>query len=126
MVYVSLTIMIVLFSFQGTNCTIANNIMKACYEWAWVDSNHRPHAYQACALTRLSYRPILERVKGVEPSTSAWKAEVLPLNYTRNIGFEMVGKTGLEPAAPWSQTMCSTKLSYFPEISRMKFVLKRQ
>ncbi len=20
-------------------------------EWAWVDSNHRPHAYQACALT---------------------------------------------------------------------------
>jgi hypothetical protein len=26
--------------------------------WAWVDSNHRPHAYQACALTRLSYRPL--------------------------------------------------------------------
>ena len=22
-----------------------------------MDSNHRPHAYQACALTRLSYRP---------------------------------------------------------------------
>jgi hypothetical protein len=20
-------------------------------EWAWVDSNYRPHAYQACALT---------------------------------------------------------------------------
>jgi hypothetical protein len=25
----------------------------------------------------------MERVKGIEPSTSAWKAEVLPLNYTR-------------------------------------------
>ena len=25
--------------------------------WAWVDSNYRPHAYQACALTGLSYRP---------------------------------------------------------------------
>ena len=25
--------------------------------WAWVDSNHRPPAYQADALTRLSYRP---------------------------------------------------------------------
>ena len=25
----------------------------------------------------------LERVKGIEPSRSAWKAEVLPLNYTR-------------------------------------------
>ena len=24
-----------------------------------MDSNHRPHAYQACALTRLSYRPIV-------------------------------------------------------------------
>jgi hypothetical protein len=26
----------------------------------------------------------------------------------------MVGKTGFEPATPWSQTKCSTKLSYFP------------
>ncbi len=25
----------------------------------------------------------MERVKGIEPSQSAWKAEVLPLNYTR-------------------------------------------
>ena len=26
----------------------------------------------------------LERVKGIEPSYSAWEADVLPLNYTRN------------------------------------------
>ena len=26
----------------------------------------------------------LERVEGIEPSQSAWKADVLPLNYTRN------------------------------------------
>ncbi len=25
----------------------------------------------------------LERVKGIEPSSSAWEADVLPLNYTR-------------------------------------------
>ena len=25
--------------------------------WAWMELNHRPHAYQACALTGLSYRP---------------------------------------------------------------------
>jgi hypothetical protein len=25
----------------------------------------------------------LERVMGIEPTYSAWKAEVLPLNYTR-------------------------------------------
>ncbi len=35
---------------------------------------------------QLSYRPLyLERVKGIEPSSSAWKAEVLPLNYTRKL-----------------------------------------
>ena len=28
---------------------------------------------------------ILERVKGIEPLHPAWKASVLPLNYTRNI-----------------------------------------
>ena len=26
----------------------------------------------------------LERVMGIEPTSSAWEAEVLPLNYTRN------------------------------------------
>ena len=26
---------------------------------------------------------MLERVMGIEPTSSAWKAEVLPLNYTR-------------------------------------------
>jgi hypothetical protein len=58
----------------------------------------------------------LERVKGIEPSSSAWKAEVLPLNYTRILN-SLVGKTGFEPATPWSQTKCSTKLSYFPMVS---------
>jgi hypothetical protein len=42
-------------------------------------------------LYRLSYmgniqtaQPKLERVMGIEPTSSAWKAEVLPLNYTRD------------------------------------------
>ena len=35
-------------------------------------------------LYRLSYvSRNLERVVGIEPTSSAWKAEVLPLNYTR-------------------------------------------
>ena len=45
---------------------------------------------------QLSYRP-LERVKGIEPSSSAWKAEVLPLNYTR-LSLKMAVPTGIEPA----------------------------
>ncbi len=28
----------------------------------------------------------LERVMGIEPTLSAWEAEVLPLNYTRAVG----------------------------------------
>ena len=28
---------------------------------------------------------LVERVKGIEPSRSAWEAEVLPLNYTRDV-----------------------------------------
>ena len=37
---------------------------------------------------QLSYRPtkIMERVMGIEPTTTAWKAVVLPLNYTRMMG----------------------------------------
>ena len=36
----------------------------------------------------------LERVIGLEPTSSAWKAEVLPLNYTR----KLVEGAGFEPA----------------------------
>ena len=32
----------------------------------------------------------------------------------------MVGKTGFEPATPWSQTKYSTKLSHFPNMVRSK------
>ncbi len=32
----------------------------------------------------LPSNPGMERVMGIEPTPSAWKAEVLPLNYTRS------------------------------------------
>ncbi len=32
---------------------------------------------------RQIYKVLLERVMGIEPTQSAWKADVLPLNYTR-------------------------------------------
>ncbi len=34
-------------------------------------------------LSYVSRRKLVERVMGIEPTPSAWKAEVLPLNYTR-------------------------------------------
>ncbi len=45
----------------------------------------------------------MERVKGIEPSLSAWEADVLPLNYTR-----MERKTGFEPATLALARRCST------------------
>ena len=42
----------------------------------------------------------LERVAGIEPAPSAWKAEVLPLNYTRQhtTFYPMVEGEGFEPS----------------------------
>jgi hypothetical protein len=46
------------------------------------------HGLEVRCSIQLSYRRLnLERVKGIEPSRSAWKAEVLPLNYTRILNF---------------------------------------
>ena len=39
-------------------------------------------SYVGRRLRELGY-VALERVMGIEPTSSAWKAEVLPLNYTR-------------------------------------------
>ena len=42
------------------------------------------YSLEGCCSIQLSYwDKKMKRVKGIEPSTSAWKAEVLPLNYTR-------------------------------------------
>ena len=50
-----------------------------------MDSNHRSQRQQIYSLPPLAAREShqMERVKGIEPSRSAWKADVLPLNYTR-------------------------------------------
>ncbi len=49
---------------------------------------------------QLSYRPLLnmlKRVRRIELPTTAWKAVVLPLNYTRISDKETI-PTGFEPA----------------------------
>ena len=57
-----------------------------------------------CSTPELRGPTTLERVMGIEPTSSAWKAEVLPLNYTRMpapaIGrgsFYLVEGGGFEP-----------------------------
>ena len=45
---------------RSTNWAKAPFSMLPCWQsgwWAWMDSNHRPHAYQACALTTWATSP---------------------------------------------------------------------
>ena len=58
---------------------------------------------------QLSYRPQIrkKRVTRIELATTAWKAVVLPLNYTR-----MAVWTGLEPATSCVTGRHSNQLNY--------------
>ena len=51
---------------------------------------------------------------GIEPTYPAWKAGVLPLNYTRIFNCSQVGVTGFEPATSWSQTRRSSQAEPHP------------
>ncbi len=71
----------------------------------------RPFATQICMFH------IQKRVMGIEPTYPAWKAGVLPLNYTRRLfmRYELkVGVTGFEPATSWSQTRRSSQAEPHP------------
>ena len=69
----------------------------------------RPLLYPAELRTRSSGFPG-KRVMGIEPTYLAWKASVLPLNYTRI----RIGVTGFEPATSWSQTRRSSQAEPHP------------
>ena len=67
---------------------------------------------------------IQKRVMGIEPTYLAWKASVLPLNYTRMkwlFSFKnyrnKIGVTGFEPATSWSQTRRSSQAEPHPVTS---------
>ena len=46
--------------------------------WAQVDSNHRPHAYQACALTTWAMRPMLVEMRRIELLTPCVQGRCSP------------------------------------------------
>ena len=48
------------------------------------------------------------RVDGIEPTTSAWKADVLPLNYTR-----VIKARKMPPSPPLGQDRNSEKTPFF-------------
>ena len=64
-----------------------------------------------CSTAELRRR--IERVMGIEPTSPAWKAGVLPLNYTRKVGRE-----GFEPPKAYAGrfTVCSLwPLGHLPD-----------
>ena len=88
----------------------------------------RPLLYPAELQTRINFIPVYrlltdhsarKRVMGIEPTYPAWKAGVLPLNYTRIFAETVkvvysIGVTGFEPAASWSQTRRSSQAEPHP------------
>ena len=92
-----------LFSFQGTifvlffSKQISEENFRFLLEfilnwWALVDSNHRPHAYQACALTCWAKSPWLVEMRGIEPLTPCLQSRCSPSWATppRCTGFRLV------------------------------------
>ena len=74
------------------------------------------HGLEGRCSIQLSYKHTTldsqcKRVMGIEPTYLAWKAGVLPLNYTRRVGV-----TGFEPAASWSQTRRSSQAEPHPAV----------
>ena len=70
----------------------------------------RPLLYPAELRTLNASFALAKRVMGIEPTYPAWKAGVLPLNYTRI----SIGVTGFEPATSWSQTRRSSQAEPHP------------
>ena len=86
------------------------------------------HGIEGRCSIQLSYEhitiSIVKRVMGIEPTYPAWKAGVLPLNYTciliTNI-YDFIGVTGFEPATSWSQTRRSSQAEPHPVSVIFKF-----
>ena len=83
-------------------------IPRSCINY--VQWSHLPFTKKK--LSYILWNDIRKRVMGIEPTYLAWKASVLPLNYTRKV----IGVTGFEPATSWSQTRRSSQAEPHPEL----------
>jgi hypothetical protein len=56
---------------------------EVLYLLSYVGSDQSVNTINLISVNHQTDTPQMERVMGIEPTSSAWKAEVLPLNYTR-------------------------------------------
>ena len=69
-----------------------------------VRSNHLSYAPKQM----LGYNIQIKRVTRIELATTAWKAVVLPLNYTRIKNIKLMARDGIEPPTHGASIHCST------------------
>lgn len=88
----------------------------------------RPLLYPAELQTRINFIPVYrlltdysvrKRVMGIEPTYPAWKAGVLPLNYTREVGV-----TGFEPATSRPPAVHSNQTEPHPVVQLPFFIIQ--
>ena len=66
-----------------------NLILTRLNWWVWVDSNHRPHPYQGCALTNWATDPLIERQsfeQGLNPDGNPSASVILPVKSNHACG----------------------------------------
>ena len=108
-----------LFNFQRTSLPVRHLKPSEHLWWAQMDSNHRPHAYQACALTTWAMRPYLVlsfrpfpcgwwRLRESNPWPPACKAGALPAELNPRI---LLSKCSFEYLQNWT-TFANYKLLF--------------
>ena len=91
------------FPLCGLVCTKPHVAADTVGWWAQVESNHRPHAYQACALTFWAMSPFVS-----QPSITLAFASLPSLSYPLGRRYyRLVEMKGIEPLTPCLQGRCS-------------------
>ncbi len=68
--------------------------------WAWQELNLRPHAYQACALTSLSYKPIGGQLRPPERGTLATSKNIQTITRRAEQDRTLLKKEVIQPHLP--------------------------
>jgi hypothetical protein len=69
-----------------------NNRQRVCYAKLGLTPKQQAKKFESEANRMFALYLKLERVKGIEPSSQAWEAYILPLDHTRFTGADATGR----------------------------------